>query len=299
MYYAKKQVRAKEVYTKGLTGKGVRIAVLDTGMVPNHPDLKHRAVYFKDFVGDKVQLYDDNGHGTHIAGILCGSGALSNGTNSGMAKNAELIVLKVLDEKGNGNAADAIRALEWIKENYRIFRIRLLNFSVGFRIGNQKPEQRKILELIEELWDLGIMVVAAAGNNGPGKSTVTVPGISKKIVTVGAMGDARMVKYCDEIAKFSGKGPTENCVMKPEVLAPGTQILSTGADGNGYIRKNGTSMATPIVCGAFALALEKNPTLTPEMLKLLLYQSVRPAIGEMKGKCWGILDVDALIRIVP
>lgn len=286
-------VHARDVYRWGYFGRGVRIALLDTG-VARHPDLTGRVAFFKDFVRGRREQYDDNGHGTHIAGILCGSGAVSGGRLSGMAPKAELIALKVLDEKGSGSTETSLRALEWIRENQRKYNIRLLNYSMGYQPGVHAADQRRLLDAIDDLWNRDIMIVTAAGNNGPGNRTVTVPGISRKVVTVGASDD-RSYRVSHLNPGYSGRGPTDCCIVKPEILAPGTGILSTSSRLGGYVRKSGTSMAVPVVCGALALAFEKDPCLSPALLKLQLYESVDHEREEQVRRCWGILNVDRLI----
>lgn len=295
MRRVKELVAAKDVYRAGYSGKNIRIALLDTGAVMRHPDLQGRIVAFKDFVNGKRQCYDDNGHGSHISGILCGTGAASRGALSGMAPGAQLIILKVLDQYGNGNTQDVMRALAWILQNRRQYNIRLLNFSVGFVPGAQKDEQQRLLEKIDEIWDAGIMVITAAGNNGPGRQSITVPGISRKVVTVGACDDLGIEN--DRMPSgYSGRGPTQCCIVKPEILAPGTKIQSVCHRTSGYIEKSGTSMAAPVVCGAMALALEKSPELTPAALKLQLYRTVKHLPEPGYEKAWGLLQVDQLIK---
>lgn len=293
----KKLVFANEVYKRGYSGKNVRIALLDTGVYAGHPDLKNRVVYFLDFVNHKPFPYDDNGHGTHIAGIMCANGRPEGRRISGMAPGAELIVLKVLDEKGNGSTADVLRAIDWILEHHKAYRIRLFNFSVGFLARANRREQEELLDAIDRLWDEDVMVITAAGNNGPRARSVTVPGISRRVVTVGASDDVSGMA-ADLQWGYSGKGPTGCCIVKPEILAPGTKILSLSGDSDGYTRKSGTSMAAPVVCGAMALAFEKRPTLTPAELKLKLYQTVTPLKPESGSKAWGILHVDNLIKML-
>lgn len=294
MNHVKRLVQADKVYRQGYTGKGVRIAVLDTGAYM-HRDLSKRIVEFKNFMGVRQMCHDDNGHGTHVAGILCGDGASSRGQVRGMAPAAELVVLKVLDGAGNGKTGRVLDALEWIKLYHLQYGIRLLNFSVGFLQGAGNEEQNDIMCALEELWDENVTVVTAAGNNGPGVGTITVPGISRKVITVGACDDERGGRNMPK--GYSGKGPTGCCIVKPEILAPGTNILSLSNRGNQYVQKSGTSMATPIVCGALALALEKNPQLRPEHLKLKLYESL--VVGrERRGPAWGILQVDNLMELI-
>lgn len=281
MINALKTINALDI---NYTGKGITIVVLDTG-VYSHIDLRNRILFFKDFINNRSNNYDDNGHGTHICGILSGQGYASNGKIKGIAKDAELIMLKVLDRGGNGSTAHFINALNWIIENKRKYDIRLLNFSVGFVKNANYREEAIILKLINKIWDQGIAVVSAAGNNGPNTNSITVPGVSPKIITVGAIGE-----------NFSGKGPTDLCIVKPEIIAPGTNIISLCNRGSLYITKSGTSMATPIVCGALALALEKNRRLTPKDLKIALYKSVNNMNEDTT--CWGALDVKKLLENV-
>ena len=266
------------------TGKNIRIVILDSG-VYQHTDLEGRIIVFKDFINRYRIPYDDNGHGTHISGIICGLGTACKGKYTGISQGAELIVLKVLDKNGNGKTNDFINALKWVIENKQRYNIRLLNFSVGFISRTNLYDKKLILDLINQIWDDGIIVVTAAGNNGPDDNTITVPGISRKVITVGAIGE-----------KFSGRGPTECCIVKPEVLAPGSNITSLRNKYNEYIAKSGTSRATPVVCGALALALEKNETLRPIDAKLALYNSVDQTEDDVL--CWGNLNVKKLVDYV-
>lgn len=297
MNHIKEAVHARLVYQLGYTGKNITIAILDTGISP-HPDLIHRQIVFCDFVHGREDMYDDNGHGTHVAGIICGDGAASGQRLTGIAPRANLVVLKVLDRNGNGETEDVIAAIEWLKHNYAKYQIKLLNFSVGFLPNSDVTEQKKLLDAIEELWDMGMMVVAAAGNNGPRPTSITVPGISRKILTIGASDDGVKGIAGSQIQNnYSGKGPTNCCIVKPEILAPGTKILSCDNKKNGYVYKSGTSMSAPIVCGALALGMERYPDVSPEEWKLRLYETAWPRGEMIHKKCWGILNVDKLIQM--
>lgn len=280
MERAKEIVHAENVYRKGYTGKGIRIALLDTGVF-THRDLKCKIVFFKDYINYKRLSYDDNGHGTHIAGII-----------NEMAPGVELLVFKILDKNGNGTTEKAIKALDWILQNHKSWNIKLLNFSMGYLPNTNTSMQNRLIERLEQLWEDGITIVTAAGNNGPKENTITVPGVSRKVITVGS---------CDDLENgqngYGGRGPTSCCIVKPEILAPGTRIRSLSlVDGN-YVYKSGTSMSAPIVCGALALALEKSPNLKPVELKLFLYDSVSRKIKNL-SPAWGILNVDNLIKML-
>ena len=201
-------------------------------------------------------------------------------------------MFKILDKNGNGATDKVLLALEWIQKNHRSWNIKLLNFSMGY-LPNANPFlQHKLIEKLEELWEEGITVVTAAGNNGPRENSVTVPGISRTVITVGSSDD-----WEKEGKGFGGRGPTGCCIVKPEVLAPGTDIVSFSNNIIGYEKKSGTSMSAPIVCGALALALEKAPQSKPVELKLLLYDSVE-RLNNKNQRVWGILHVDNLIKML-
>lgn len=301
MDHVKKIIHTDYAYRSGLSGQNVTVAVMDTGIVP-HPDFDSRIVVFQDFCRGRQGLYDDNGHGTHVSGIIAGNGRMSAGGNgiclySGVAPKANIIMLKVLDENGNGNTSNVLEGIEWITRMKDKYHIRLLNISVGMLPSAGRSEQKALLDAVDDLWDRGIMVVAAAGNNGPRENTVTIPGISRKILTVGSVDDEKKENQPHGLVRgYSGKGPTECCIVKPEILAPGTNIKSCSRDGKGYQVKSGTSMAAPVVTGALALAFQKYPDLKPGEMKLRLYERAYPR-GEQLGKMgWGMIHVDHLVR---
>lgn len=272
-------------------GKGVGIAVLDTGLAP-HPDLTGRVKAFKDCVHGKEALYDDSGHGTHVGGVLCGNGRMSGSVFAGMAPESELVVVKMLDEKGEGSIEQMTRAVDWLKSNWRKYGIRIVNISVGAKAGVHRQKEEQIVRKVEELWDEGMLILVSAGNYGPGKGTVTIPGTSRKVITVGAIANEEKGFDC------SGEGPTEACVIKPDLLAPGYRIISCNAGwrktGKPYTIKSGTSMATPVVSGVMALLLSKYPDMGNVEAKLRLRQSCRKSMAK-KEQGWGVLDVGALL----
>lgn len=280
-------------------GQGVCAAVLDTG-ITLHPDFDRRIVGFKDFVNDRDKIYDDGKHGTHVAGILAGSGKLSGGVCGGMAPQAEILVGKVLDNTGNGSVDDVIAGIEWLLDIYKKKNVRIVNISVGTQPGLEVVQEKRLLDAVEELWDEGIVVVVSAGNYGPGAGTVAVPGTSKKVITVGAMEDKRaVVQGRGNISKwnYSGNGPTQECIVKPDLLAPGTNILSCNGEyttrwQRPYIVKSGTSMATPVVSGAIACLLSKYPDMSNVEVKLKLREACVQNENAQQG--WGMLHVGRL-----
>lgn len=277
----------------GLTGKGVGIAYLDTGIFP-HIDFGSRILCFRDFLYGVRRPYDDNGHGTHTAGIAAGSGAGSSGACRGVAPESLIISLKVLDRRGNGQKRDVLRAMEWILENSGRYGIRIINISVG--TTEQNPElHAALIAGVERLWDAGLHVVTAAGNMGPDPGSVTAPGSSRKVITVGSSD-----MLVDRQA-VSGRGPTRECVCKPDLITPGFEILSCapGGDARRYTRKSGTSMSTPVISGAIALALEKRPGLSNVEIKMALRDSAGDLGYPHNLQGWGEFRLDRFLeRIV-
>lgn len=243
--------RAREIVhyeATNLLGRGITVVVLDTGIV-RHRDLESCIIKFEDFVNERLIPYDDNGHGTHVAGIIAGK-------RYGIAPNCNIIALKVLDQDGNGNVKESLSAFRWIIENREQYRIRIINISMGMKKGTNKMGEKWLLTGVDLLWKAGLVVIAAAGNRGPQAGSVTIPGIHKKIITVGSS---------DEI--YSGRGSQKENIWKPDLVAPGRDIFSCDYKGNGYVKKKGTSMATPMVSGATALLLAEQPNLTNEEVK--------------------------------
>lgn len=285
-----------DILTNKCLGQGVRAAVLDTG-ITLHPDFDTRIIGFRDFVNHREKIYDDGKHGTHVSGILAGSGKLSAGIYGGMAPLSEILVGKVLDHTGNGSVENVVAGVEWLLEIHRKLDLRIVNISVGTQPGLEEAQEKRLLNAVEALWDDGMIVVVSAGNYGPGEGTVAVPGTSKKVITVGAMEDSRaVIQGRGVIPKwdYSGSGPTLECIVKPDLLAPGTNILSCNGDYTSrwqkpYILKSGTSMATPVVSGAIACLLSKYPDMTNVEVKLKLRESCM--VSDYARQGWGMLHV--------
>lgn len=291
----KKIINAAYAYRRGYYGEGVGVAVMDTGILP-HPDFEHRIAVFRDYIGNQKKLYDDNGHGTHVAGIIGGSGKMSGGLYGGIAPACHLIPVKVLDNKGNGNTAGVVEGIQWLVDHQEEYRIRVINISVGMVLSAKSAERSRMLQAVEYAWDNGIVVVAAAGNNGPGAGSVTIPGISRKIITVGCFDDSvEVVNNKGLKPEYSGQGPTDACIMKPELVEPGTSIISCANSKNYYAKKSGTSMAAPIVSGAVALLLNKYPNFMPWDVKLRLCERAVDLGLPIQKQGWGMLDMRRLM----
>ncbi|WP_251551533.1 S8 family peptidase [Neobacillus muris] len=267
-----------------LTGKGVTIAVIDTGIYP-HPDVSGRIIGFKDFINNRTAPYDDNGHGTHCAGDAAGNGSASGHKYAGPAPEANLIGVKVLDNSGSGSLETVMQGIEWClqyNEGNARKKIDIISMSLGSPAqdyGNEDADP--MVKLVEEAWAAGIVVCAAAGNEGPGARTIASPGISDKVITVGAFDDKNTAgRGDDEAASFSSRGPTIYNISKPDILAPGVNIVSLRSPNsyldrwqkssrveNNYFVLSGTSMATPICAGVVALIKQHKPNASPQQIK--------------------------------
>lgn len=276
--------------SKILTGSGIGVAVLDTGIYP-HIDFDTRIAAFRDFLNGRKRPYDDNGHGTHVAGLIAGSGKGSGGKYCGAAPGCHIICAKILDKRGNGMMRDVLDALYWVRSNKEKYNIRIVNISVGTVDGSGKTGAR-LVRAVEDAWDDGLIVVTAAGNMGPSPGTITAPGISRKVITVGSSD------LLDTKNGISGAGPTRDCICKPDIVAPGSHIISCapGVKG-GYTAKSGTSMSTPRVSGAIALMLEKDPYLTNVEIKMLLKEAAVDLGYGRNQQGWGELDLNAFLRL--
>ncbi len=286
------------IYKRGqVDGTGVTIAVLDSGIC-GHPDLEGRILEFRDFAIGRTRMYDDNGHGTHVCGILCGSGALSRGKYRGIAPGAGLVAGKVLDEDGNGSAEAMLAGLEWVLEERERYRIRVLNISVG--IGSLKEEEKEqaLREKVEQVWDSGVLVVCAAGNKGPGEGSISAVGGSGKVITVGCHDGEYRKDQAGLCAAYSGRGEEGAVPRKPDIVAPGTDIISCSANyqaGRPYIAKSGTSMATPVVAGAAALAFSCFPRMSNEECREKLLYTATDLQLPWNQQGWGMVHVGRLL----
>jgi serine protease AprX len=330
--------RARSQY--GVTGRGIGVAIIDSGITNYHDDLNRsasgyysrRVVHFKDFTREPSRNLwfndiqsDDYGHGTHVAGIIAGSGYDSNGRRMGVAPGAKLLGLKVLDGEGHGYVSDVIAAIDYAIAVKSAYNVRVINLSVASGVFESYWNDPLTLAA-KRATEAGIIVVAAAGNlglNANGGSqwgAVTSPGNAPWVLTVGAsshQGTAR--RSDDSVASFSSHGPTWlDFAAKPDIVAPGVGIesladprstlygllapyLLNGAFSVGYkpyLSLSGTSMATPVVAGTVALMLEANPRLTPNAVKAILQYTAESRSAEhVLAQGAGFLNAKGAVRL--
>ncbi len=280
------------------SGRGVGVAIIDSG-IASHPALAGRVVVNLDFTDEGGRGGDRYGHGTHIAGIVAAKSNRNGveGAETGMAPGAHLLNLKVLGADGSGKASDVIEAIDWAIANKSRYAIRVLNLSLGMA-PTQSYRDDPLCQAVERAARAGLVVVASAGNFGQTEDgrtvlgSVTSPGISPFAITVGALRTQGTVDPSDDtVAPWSSRGPTNvDHIVKPDLVAPGSRIVSTAAAGgalmsqfpdrlvdgpgaNDYFAMSGTSMSAAVVSGAVALLLESKPALSPLLVKLALQGS--------------------------
>jgi serine protease AprX len=308
-------VNAPVAWAQGLNGTGIGVAVIDSGIIdiPDFHAQNNLVVFSQNFVGGTSGSANDQyGHGSHVAGIIAGTGNKSTGSNyfytfKGIAPNVSLINLRVLDQNGVGTDSQVIAAIQMAIQLKSKYNIRVINLSLG-RPVYESYTLDPLDQAVEQAWKAGIVVVVAAGNEGrnnskntSGYGTITAPGNDPYVITVGAvktMGTRSPAG--DQIASYSSKGPTlYDHLVKPDLVAPGNRLISLYTAGlrmnqlypgneipnslyqtNGnstasstYYVLSGTSMAAPMASGAAALLLQKSPSLTPDQVKARLMKT--------------------------
>ena len=275
--------------TPSLQGQGITVAVVDSG-IANHGDFQinnsSRLIGSVNFSSLSSNADDENGHGTHVAGIIASNGGWSSGAHMGVAPEVNLLNVKVSNADGMSYTSDLINALQWIYENKDVYNIRVVNLSLNSSV----PEPYHLSPLdaaVEILWFNGIVVVVSAGNNGNGTLPVDIfpPANDPFVITVGAADGSLTVGISDDkVAFFSAFGTTEDGFVKPDIVAPGRYIVSALSSKSArlnvdhprhykepaHFNMSGTSMAAPMVAGAAALLLQDQPYLTPDQVKYRL-----------------------------
>ena len=307
-----------------LKGAGVTMAIVDSG-VALHPEIQ-TMVAAVDFVGTYDPTFatsgsvDPYGHGTHVAGIMVGNGSHSDeGRLAGIAPEASLVSLRVLDDMGRGSTSTMLAALQWVLDHKDQYGIRVLNLSLGHPVY-ESQDVDPLVQAVDALWDAGVVVVCAAGNSGrDGHGTISSPCNSRKVITVGALNDRQTADLTDDtVTTYSSRGPTRlDLVAKPDLIAPGNRIISLRSAGSyldllfpanrvagdssqpgvfEHFQLSGTSMAAPFVSGAAALMLEQEPSLNPATVKARLMLSARKAaVGDPFATGAGTLDIEAAL----
>lgn len=300
MRNVREMLEINDIHAKGNYGVGVTVAVLDSGIC-SHPDFGNRIKIFKDFVNKRNTIYDDEGHGTHVSGIIAGNGSLSRGILKGVAPKTDIVSLKVLDNRGIGKESNVIEGIHWIIDNGKRYGIRVVNISFG-TLGKDGNSNERLMQEVELLWDLGYVVVVAAGNNGPDISSITTPGDSRKVITVGASNDnVRMMINGRMKTNYSGRGPTLECIQKPDIVAPANHIISCcnlWQKKYYYVAKSGTSMSTPIVTGIISLLLSQNKDLTNVECKKIIKSTATDLKLEKNRQGWGLICPKKVMNFV-
>ena len=284
----------------GYDGAGIGVAIVDSGVASSHDDLTNRVVHFADFVNRQAQPYDDYGHGTHVAGIIAGTGQSSGGVRRGIAPGANIVALKALDATGDGNVSQVVAAVDYAIRHRATFNIRIINLSVAAGVYESYNSDPLTLAARRAV-DAGIVVITAAGNLGRDasgaaqSSGITAPGNAPWVLTVGASNDRGTIDRSDDtVASFSSRGPSLiDGAVKPDLVAPGVGIESLADAGTvlyvtrpaarrwgtvrsatePYMTLSGTSMAAPVVAGTVALMLQANPSLSPDNVKAILQRT--------------------------
>ncbi|HEX8473381.1 MAG TPA: S8 family serine peptidase [Pyrinomonadaceae bacterium] len=315
---------ARAMGSPAYLGTGVGIAVLDSGIFAEHVAFRSdptRVAYTKDFTGELNALgqpvtADNYGHGTHVASIAAGNGAVAQNAYLGMAPAAKIINLRVLNSQGKGSVSALISALDWLMVHHSTYNVRVVNMSLG-TAAVESYKTDPLCLAVRRLVDAGLVVVAAAGNEGKDSlgnkvyGQIHSPGNDPSVITVGASNSlGTNFRGDDVMTSYSSRGPTRSYwtdelgvkhydnLLKPDMVAPGNKIIDAQAPNNQLVRENplldtnvagsmykeqmylsGTSMATPIVSGAAALLLQANPSLTPNLVKTILMYTAQPLAG--------------------
>ena len=309
------EINAPRVWQQGITGRGVNVAVIDSGvaedldLVQNGP----RVLAHLNFAGPtNPQQLDPGGHGTHIAGTVAGDGSRSAQQYMGVAPRANVIDVKVLDQNGNGRTSSLLAGLQWVIGHRSQYNIRVANLSLGAPAQGSYISD-PVAAATELAWRSGIVVVVASGNLGPNAGTVETPGTDPYVITVGSTDDQGLLALSNSaLGWWSSWGTPPDSTLKPDFVAPGRRVVAplvpgsliatrladhivVAANGSSYIRLTGTSMSTGVASGVVALMLERTPGLTPDQVKKILTTTTQPfgTAAMPQGAGSGLVDANA------
>ncbi len=275
----------------GVYGDGILIGIADTGLDRDHPDFAGRIEGFRDFLEDGGRP-DPDGHGTHVTSVACGSGAASQGRYVGAAPRSSILAARVLHQGGSGRMSKVMLGIEWLAASGA----QVINLSVGTEVSAHGVDP--LSRLCANLVAANIVVTVAAGNSGPFPRTIGSPGSAPRVITVGA------TDLSDQVVTFSSRGPTVQGLIKPDLVAPGFEVVAARAQGthigtilnHSYTRMSGTSMAAPLVAGLAALMLEVSPQLTASEIKAILQLNSAPLNLPVTAQGAGLLQADTAMQ---
>lgn len=279
--------------THGFTGSGVKTAVLDTGTDLMHLDFSGRIAAYANFT-DSESVSDLNGHGTHVASIALGSGAASSGLYKGVAPESTLLSAKVLGDDGLGLNSWVISGIDWALDNGA----QVINLSLGSDAPSDGKDPLSVA--CNQAVNLGAVVVLAAGNAGPQTGTIGSPAAARNPITVGNVKDDAT------LVETSSRGTTADGRQKPEIVAPGHNVIAARASGTNmgtpvdtfYTNATGTSMAAPHISGLCALMLQANPTLTPFEIKQIVINSASRIDASVEAQGFGLVSAEKVFDIL-
>jgi subtilisin family serine protease len=291
----KLNVPALRVKYPQLDGTGIRVAILDTGIDPNHPDLKGRTKAFRDFTGAKSAVVrDDHGHGTHVAGTIAGGS--TSGLSIGIAPKAELLIGKVFDSYGQASNEDLLLSMQWAADpdgnpaTNDYANVVSNSWNLEDKFDSIAPADNPFCATIANWLTLGMVPVFAAGNDGPDIGTVSLPGSCPEALTIAATDED------DAAASFSSRGPANwksGTVAKPDISAPGMDVESA-QPGGGYRLRSGTSMATPHAAGAMAILLQARPGISVVDAKKVMLSGATQLGASRNDSTFGAGRIDLL-----